>query len=72
MSELERVVVESDPVAALRDAIHQLEPHEIVVSTHPQRQSGWLRRNAVDMMRRAAGTLPFEHVEVGVPMEVAA
>ena len=63
------VVVESDPVAALRDAIHQLEPHEIVVSTHPQRQSGWLRRNAVDMMRRAAGPLPFEHVVVDLAAE---
>ncbi len=63
------VVVESDPVAALRDAIHQLEPDEIVVSTHPRSQSGWLRRNAVDMMRRAAGTLPFEHVVVDLAAE---
>ena len=63
------VVVESDPVAALRDAILQLEPDEIVVSTHPQRQSGWLRRNAVDMMRRAAGALPFEHVVVDLAAE---
>ncbi|HXY16639.1 MAG TPA: hypothetical protein VEH55_00995 [Gaiellaceae bacterium] len=63
------VVVESDPVAALRDAIHQLEPDEILVSTHPQRQSGWLRRNAVEMMRRAAGELPFEHVVVDLAAE---
>ena len=63
------VVVESDPVAALRDAIHQLEPDEVVVSTHPRRQSGWLRRNAVDMMRRAAGPLPFEHVVVDLAAE---
>src|SRR5438105_8586582 len=42
------VVVESEPVSALRDAIHQLEPDEVVVSTHPQAKSGWLRRNAVD------------------------
>ncbi len=63
------VVVESDPVSALRDAIHQLEPHEIVVSTHPQRQSGWLRRNAVEQMRRVAGSLPFEHVVVDLAAE---
>jgi hypothetical protein len=63
------VVVESDPVPALRDAIHQLEPHEIVVSTHPQRQSGWLRRNAVEQMRRVAGSLPFEHVVVDLAAE---
>src|SRR5262249_28985088 len=32
------VVVECDPVSALRDAIDQLEPDEIIVSTHPQQQ----------------------------------
>ncbi len=58
------VVVETDPVSALRDAIDQLEPDEIIVSTHPQQKSGWLRRNAVDQMRRVAGELPFEHVVV--------
>ena len=63
------VVVECDPVAALRDAIDQLEPHEVIVSTHPQQKSGWLRRNAVDQMRRVAGSLPFEHVVVDVESE---
>ena len=63
------VVVESDPVAAVRDAIHQLEPDELVVSTHPETKSGWLRRNAVDQMRRAAGPLPFEHVVVDLAAE---
>jgi len=63
------VVVESDPVAALRDAIHQLEPDEVIVSTHPQAKSGWLRRNVVDQMRRAAGPLPFEHVVADLAAE---
>ncbi|HVH50996.1 MAG TPA: hypothetical protein VM690_02540 [Gaiellaceae bacterium] len=63
------VVVESDPVAALRDAIHQLEPDEVIVSTHPQAKSRWLRRNVVDQMRRAAGPLPFEHVVVDLAAE---
>ena len=63
------VVVEADPVAALRDAIAQLEPDEIVVSTHPQQRSGWLRRNAVDQMRRVAGDIPFEHVVVDLAAE---
>jgi hypothetical protein len=65
----EGVVVESDPVSALRDAIDQLEPDEVVVSTHPQQKSGWLRRNAVEQMRRVAGDLPFEHVVVDVEAE---
>jgi hypothetical protein len=65
----EGVVVETDPVSALRDAIHQIEPDEVIVSTHPQQKSGWLRRNAVDQMRRVAGNLPFEHVVVDVESE---
>lgn len=56
------LVVEADPVDALRDAIHQLEPDEIIVSTHPRQKSGWLRRNKVDQMQRVAAHIPFEHV----------
>jgi hypothetical protein len=63
------VVVECDPVAALRDAIDQLDPDEVIVSTHPQQKSGWLRRNAVDQMRRVAGDLPFQHVVVDLERE---
>jgi hypothetical protein len=63
------VVVEADPVSALRDAIDQLEPDEVIVSTHPQKQSGWLRRNLVDQMRRVAASLPFEHVVVDLAAE---
>ena len=63
------VVVEADPVAALRDAIAQLEPDEVIVSTHPQQKSGWLRRNAVEQMRRVAGDIPFEHVVVDLAQE---
>jgi len=59
-------VVESDPVAALRDALVQLEPSpdEIIVSTHPRQKSGWLRRDVVERIRRAASGLPVEHVVV--------
>lgn len=63
------IVVETDPVSALRDAIHQLEPDEVIVSTHPQQKSGWLRRDAVEQMRRVAGDIPFEHVVVDLAGE---
>jgi hypothetical protein len=63
------VVVETDPVSALRDAIDQLEPDEVLVSTHPQAKSGWLRRNAVEQMHRVAGELPFQHVVVDLGAE---
>src|SRR5919109_18971 len=65
------LVVEADPVTAVRDALGQLEPpvDEIVVATHPQQKSGWLRRNVVDRIRSAAGDVPVEHVVVDVRTE---
>jgi hypothetical protein len=65
------LVVESEPVAATRDALAQLEPRpdEIVVSTHPQQRSGWLRRNVVERIRDAAGGLSVEHVVVDLERE---
>jgi hypothetical protein len=57
-------VVEADPAAAVRDALAQLEPpvDEILVSTHPEEKSGWLRRNVLDRIRAAAGDVPVEHL----------
>jgi len=65
------LVVETDPVAATRDAIAQLEPppDEIVVSTHPQQRSGWLRRDVVQRIEEAAKALPVEHVIVDLERE---
>jgi hypothetical protein len=58
------LVVETDPVMAVRDALAQLEPPvtEIIVSTHPRERSGWVRRNVVERVRKAAGDLPVELV----------
>lgn len=65
------LVVEADPVTAVRDALSQLEPpvDEIVVATHPQQKSGWLRRNVVDQITAAAGGRPVEHVVVDIGTE---
>ncbi|MBA2537481.1 MAG: hypothetical protein H0V20_08635 [Actinobacteria bacterium] len=57
-------VVDPDPLAALRDAIHEHHPDEIIISTHPEMRSGWLRGNLVDRARRSAGDIPVEHVVV--------
>ena len=64
-------VVASEPVDAVRDALRLLEPppDEIVVSTHPELTSGWLRRNVVDRIRSVAGDLPVEHVIVDLARE---
>jgi hypothetical protein len=57
-------VVESGPVQAVKDALAQLEPKidEIVVSTHPEASSGWLRRHVVEDIAVAAGAIPVKHV----------
>jgi hypothetical protein len=57
-------VVEADPAAAVRDALSQLEPavDEILVSTHPEEKSGWLRRNVLDQIRASSGGIPVEHL----------
>jgi hypothetical protein len=57
-------VVDPDPVAALRDAIKEYQPDEVIISTHPEMRSGWLRGNLVDRARKLAGDIPVEHVVV--------
>src|SRR2546423_12870046 len=63
------LVVDADPVSAVRDAIAQLEPDAIVISTHPESKSGWLRRDVVERVRAAAGSGPGEHVVAGMERE---
>ena len=60
-------VVEADPAAAARDALATLEPavDEILVSTHPEENSGWLRRGVLDRIRASAGDVPVEHLVAG-------
>jgi len=60
-------VVETSPVQAAKDAMAQLEPapDEIVVSTHPAQHSGWLRRDVVADITKAAKGVPVRHVVAG-------
>jgi hypothetical protein len=55
-------VVDNDPLTAVKDAIAIEEPDELIVSTHPESKSGWLRRNLLDEIRKVAGDRPVEHV----------
>jgi GABA permease len=56
-------VYEGGPVAAAKDVLAQEPVDELIVSTHPEQTSGWLRRrNVVDELRRIAGDRPFTHV----------
>jgi phosphopantetheine adenylyltransferase len=65
------LVVDTDPLNAVKDALVVLEPSpdEVVVSTHPVQKSGWLRRDLLDQIRRAARDVPVEHVVTDVPGE---
>ena len=65
------LVVDTPPDDAVRDALATLEPppDRIVVSTHPEQKSGWLRRNMVDKIRDAAGSIPVEHIVVDLESE---
>jgi len=65
------LVVDTSPEDAVRDALATLEPppDRIVVSTHPEQKSGWLRKNVVDKIRDAAGSTPVEHIVVDLESE---
>jgi hypothetical protein len=57
-------VVDDEPLTAVKDVLASEHIDEIVVSTHPETKSGWLRKNLLDELRRVAGDRPLEHVVV--------
>jgi hypothetical protein len=65
-------VVDNEPVEAVRDQLAQLEPpvDEIVVSTHPEERSGWLRRNIVEQIQKVAQGIPVDHVVADMSAEL--
>jgi hypothetical protein len=56
-------VVDPDPLQALKDALYQYRPDEVIISTHPEDRSRWLRGNLVERARKVTD-LPVEHVVV--------
>jgi hypothetical protein len=61
-------VEDPDPYAAVMDALGEADYDEIIISTHPETRSGWLREGLVDRVRRAARR-PVEHVVVDLDAE---
>ncbi len=55
-------VFDGGPLAAVRDILELEDVDELIVSTHPEAKSGWLRRNLLEEIRKAAGDRPVEHV----------
>lgn len=55
-------VFDDEPLVAVKDVLFSEEVDEIIVATHPETKSGWLRKNLVEEIRKAAGGRPVEHV----------
>lgn len=61
-------VGDPDPFLATMDAIAARRPDEVIVSTHPATQSGWLRRDLIERIENASG-LPVQHIVVDLAQE---
>src|SRR5471030_717697 len=61
-------VGDPDPFSATMDAIAERRPDEIILSTHPATQSGWLRRDLIERIQNASG-LPVEHIVTDLEQE---
>jgi hypothetical protein len=61
-------VLDPDPFAATMDALADETYDEIIISTHPETRSGWLRQSLVDRVARASGR-PVEHIVVELDPE---
>lgn len=55
-------VFDDEPLVAIKDVLASEDIDEIIISTHPETKSGWLRKNLLDEVRKAAGGRPVEHV----------
>ncbi|MEA2349825.1 MAG: hypothetical protein QOG86_766 [Thermoleophilaceae bacterium] len=63
-------VMDPDPYSATMDAIGAYGADQVIISTHPDTRSGWLRRDLVDRVRTDSG-LPVEHVIVDLDADRA-
>lgn len=56
-------VMDPDAYTAVMDAVGEFGIDEIIISTHPETRSGWLRRALVERVQQDSG-LPVQHVVV--------
>jgi nucleotide-binding universal stress UspA family protein len=61
-------VMDPDPYSAITDALRERDYDAIIISTHPETRSGWLRQGLVQRVEQASG-LPVEHVVVDLDAE---
>jgi hypothetical protein len=65
-------VFDDDPLVAVKDVLASEDVDEIVVCTHPETKSGWLRKNLLDEIRKVAGDRPVDHVVSDVSVRAGA
>ncbi len=53
---------EHRPTQALAAAVARFEPDRIVISTHPEAHSAWLRQGVVDKARATYPAIPVRHI----------
>jgi hypothetical protein len=63
-------VMDPDPFNATLDAVREYGIDEIIISTHPETRSGWLRRDLIERVQEAT-SLPVEHVVVDLDADRA-
>ncbi|HEU4701636.1 MAG TPA: hypothetical protein VFS37_04070 [Conexibacter sp.] len=63
-------VMDPDPFNATLDAVREYGIDEVIVSTHPETRSGWLRRDLIERVQEATG-LPVQHVVVDLDADRA-
>src|SRR3954452_16757939 len=56
-------IEDPDPYTAVMDCLGQADYDEIIISTHPETRSGWLRRDLIERVKQATRR-PVEHVVV--------
>lgn len=61
-------IMDPDPYSATMDAINAFSPDEVIISTHPETRSGWMRKDLVARIEDDSG-LPVEHIVVDLDAE---
>ncbi|MDO8209139.1 hypothetical protein [Conexibacter sp. CPCC 206217] len=61
-------VMDPDPYTAVLDAVREYGIDEVIVSTHPETRSGWLRHDLIERVENATG-LPVQHIVVDLESE---
>src|SRR5918911_4455791 len=61
-------IEDPDPYTAIMDELGRTDYDEIIISTHPETRSGWLRRDLIERVKQAARR-PVEHVVVDDPSD---